>query len=171
MLLTLGMCLKPVSAWRPLVRFQSASPAFTLVELMIVVGIVSLLAALSFPSMVRARESSLNSRMAADLRLARDSFVEYAADNGKYPPDTMPGVVPNGMADYLKRVPWTEPTVIGGQWDWDNAQFGFKAGVSLYEPTASAPQLKNLDALIDDGNLSTGSFRARSQGYISIIED
>ena len=145
--------------------------AFTLVELMIVVGIVALLAVLATPSLVRARESSLNSRIAADLRLARDAFTEYAADHGKYPADTNPGIVPAGMVDYLKRVPWEEPTVMGGRWDWDHEQFGVKAGVSLYQPTAPQAQLQKLDAMIDDGNLATGSFRSRSQGYISIIED
>jgi prepilin-type N-terminal cleavage/methylation domain-containing protein len=146
-------------------------PAFTLVELMIVVAIVGLLAAIAIPSFVHARETALNNRFAADLRIARDAFIEYSADNRKYPPDTMPGVVPVGMADYLLRVPWTQRTVIGGQWDWDNAQFGCKAGVSVYQPTASLATMQKLDAIIDDGDVNNGSFRARSAGYIYIIEE
>ena len=35
---------------------------------------------------------------------------------------------------------WTKPNTLGGQWDWDNGQFGFKAGVSVYRPTASSAQ-------------------------------
>ena len=150
---------------------KRAHLAFTLVEMMIVVAIIGLLATIAIPSFVHARETALNNRFAADLRVARDAFIEYSADNRKYPPDTMPGVVPVGMADYLLRVPWTQRTVIGGQWDWDNAQFGCKAGVSVYQPTASLDTMRKLDAIIDDGDLSTGSFRARSAGYIFIIED
>jgi prepilin-type N-terminal cleavage/methylation domain-containing protein len=150
---------------------KRAHSAFTLVEMMIVVAIVGLLAAIAIPSFVHARETALNNRFAVDLRVARDAFIEYSADNRKYPPDTMPGVVPIGMADYLFGMHWTQPTAIGGQWDWDNGQFGFKAGVSVYQPTASLATMQKFDAIIDDGNLTTGTFRARTSGYISIIEE
>ena len=52
-----------------------------------------------------------------------------------------------------------------------HGQFGVKAGVSVYQPTAPHDQLQRLDAILDDGDLSTGSFRARAAGYIFIIED
>jgi prepilin-type N-terminal cleavage/methylation domain-containing protein len=144
---------------------------FTLTELMIVVAIVGLLAAIAIPSFAHARKRSLNVRFAADLQVAKAAFIEYAFDHGKYPPDTTPSVVPEGMPDYLRRVAWTEPNTLGGQWDWDNAQFGFKAGVSIYRPTASSEQMLQLDKTIDDGNLFTGDFRSRSDGYIGIIEE
>ena len=143
---------------------------FTLTELMIVVAVIGLLAIIAIPCFARARERSLNTRFVADLQVAKAAFIEYAADHGTYPPDTMPGVVPNGMADYLRRIAWTEPPTIGGQWDWDNAQFGFKAGVSVYRPTASIAQMTEIDQMIDDGNLATGDFRSRTDGYIGIIE-
>jgi prepilin-type N-terminal cleavage/methylation domain-containing protein len=143
---------------------------FTLTELMIVVAVIGLLAAIAIPCFARARERSLNVRFAADLQVAKAAFIEYAADHGTYPADTTPSVVPAGMADYLRRIAWTQPNTIGGQWDWDNSQFGFKAGVSVYQPTASVAQMVKIDQIIDDGNLTTGDFRSRSDGYIGIIE-
>jgi type IV pilus assembly protein PilA len=137
---------------------------------MIVVAVIGLLAAIAIPSFARARERSLNVRFVADLQVAKAAFTEYSVENGKYPPDTMPGVVPDGMVDYLKRIAWTQPTTIGGQWDWDNSQFGFKAGVSVYGPTASITQMVQIDQIIDDGDLATGDFRSRTDGYIGIIE-
>ena len=50
-------------------------------------------------------------------------------------------VLPN-QAIYLLRVPWTQPTVTGGRWDWDNGLFGFKTGVSVYQPTASLASMQ-----------------------------
>ena len=154
----------------PALTGQRVRAGFTLTELMIVVAVVGLLAAIAIPSFARARERSLNTRFAADLRVAKAAFIEYSVEHGTYPPDTMPGVVPDGMADYLRRIAWTQPTTIGGQWDWDNSQFGFKAGVSIYHPTASSGQMLEIDQMIDDGNLATGDFRSRSDGYIGIIE-
>jgi prepilin-type N-terminal cleavage/methylation domain-containing protein len=143
---------------------------FTLTEMMIVVAIIGLLAAIAIPSFVHARESSLNTRFASDLRVALDAFTMYAQDNGNYPPDVGPGQMPQGVSDYLKRMDWLGPTVLGGQWDWDN--WGYVIGVSLYGPTATHQQLLKLDALIDDGNLETGNFRDRGGGaaYISILQ-
>ena len=149
---------------------QNNQKGFTLVELMIVVGVIALLAVIAIPNFARARGTSQNTRFAADLRVACDAFVQYSVDNRRYPPDATPGVMPSGMSDYLLRVPWLKDTAIGGQWDWDNGQFGEKAGVSVYQPTIPQSQLERLDRMIDDGNLSTGSFKARSDGYISIIE-
>lgn len=144
--------------------------AFTLVEIMIVVAIIGLLLAMGIPTFIRARENAINSRYAADMRVVTTAFIEYSFDNGQYPADSTPGVVPAGMADYLLKVPWTKPDAFGGKWDWDNGQFGVKVGVSTYKPTASIGQLQHYDFVVDDGDLLTGDFRQRPDGYITIIE-
>ena len=79
-------------------------------------------------------------------------------------------VKPFGFPADLKKLDWTGKTSIGGQWDWDDLQFGCVAGASVFQPTAANAQLVDIDKTIDDGNLNTGGFRSRNSGYISIIE-
>ena len=149
---------------------KAAHQAFTLVELMIVVAIIGLLAVISIPSFLRARESAQNGRYIADRRTAKGAFMVYCIDHGQYPPDRTPGIVPLGMAEYLAAFQWTAVNSLGGRWDWDYQQFGCTAGVAVYQPAADAGQIERIDEAIDDGYLATGSFRARASGYISIIE-
>ena len=148
----------------------NANAGFTLTELMIVVAVIGLLAALAVPNFAKARERSRSARFIADLRAARSAFELYAIEHLNYPPDKTPGIMPAGMDEYLNKMDWTGKTSIGGQWDWDYKQFGCTAGVSVFQLTAENAQLVDIDKTIDDGNLSTGSFRSRGSGYISVIE-
>jgi len=144
---------------------------FTLVELMIAVSIIAILAMVTVPAIVRARWKAGVARYCHDVRIAAGAFELYALDHGTYPPDRTPAVVPPGMEEYLQKIHWTEPTSLGGKWDWDYEVFGYKAGVSVYRPDAPEDILLSVDRTIDDGNLAHGIFRARADGYIYIIEE
>lgn len=144
--------------------------AFTLVEIMIVVAIIGLLAALGIPNLLKAGQRARSTKFAREIKNAGHAFVQYAFENGRYPADRTPSQMPTGMASYLNGFPWTEDTPIGGQWDWDYGQFGVGAGVSVYQPNWTSEQMQEIDAIIDDGNLSTGEFRQRAAGYIYILE-
>ena len=144
---------------------------FTLVEIMIVVAIIGLLATLGIPKMLQAGQHTRKARFAREIQTAGHAFVQYAFDQGGYPADKNPAQMPNGMAEYLHGFPWNENTVIGGQWDWDYGVFGVTAGVSVKSPKWGNDQMQEIDAMIDDGNLSSGQFRERSGGYIYILEE
>ncbi len=138
---------------------------------MIVVAIIGLLAALAIPDMLKAGTDTRKARFAREIQSAGHAFVQYAFDQGDYPADKHPAQIPNGMADYLRGFPWTEDTVIGGQWDWDYGVFGVIAGVSVKSPNWGNEQMQEIDAMIDDGDLGSGQFRQRSGGYIYILEE
>jgi prepilin-type N-terminal cleavage/methylation domain-containing protein len=56
---------------------------FTLVEIMIVVAIIALLAAIAVPGFLRARKRSQASRILNDLRLIDSGVDQYAIENNK----------------------------------------------------------------------------------------
>ena len=90
---------------------------FTLVEIMVVVVIIGLLAAISVPAFARAREASQNTRLANDLRIYAGAIETFTTETGVYPEDSSSGAVPSGMEPYLKAESWNEGPSIGGVWD------------------------------------------------------
>jgi prepilin-type N-terminal cleavage/methylation domain-containing protein len=73
---------------------------FTLVEIMIVVAIIALLAAIAVPGFLRARKRSQASRIINDLRLIDSAVDQYAIETNKKSGD------PVAVADwtnYLKK--------------------------------------------------------------------
>jgi prepilin-type N-terminal cleavage/methylation domain-containing protein len=61
--------------------------AFTLVEIMIVVAIIALLAAIAVPNFLRARKRSQATRILEDLRILDAAVDQYAIENNKGPGD------------------------------------------------------------------------------------
>jgi prepilin-type N-terminal cleavage/methylation domain-containing protein len=64
-------------------RLNKRRGGFTLVEIMIVVAIIALLAAIAVPGFLRARKRSQASRIINDLRLIDAACDQYAIENNK----------------------------------------------------------------------------------------
>ena len=62
---------------------------FTLVEIMIVVAIIALLAAIAVPNFLRARKRSQAVSVLTDLRLIDSAVGQYALESGKVRGDTV----------------------------------------------------------------------------------
>ena len=145
----------------------------TMVELMMVVAIIGLLSVILVPISKKAFEYKENSEVAHKLRTAIQAFELYRAEEGGYPPDKNPGITPVGMDEFFGYFDidwWAETTEVGGKFDWDNG-YNFSYSISISAPTKSRSQLEDLDKMIDDGNLSTGNFRAIESQYHYILEE
>lgn len=71
--------------------------AFTLIELLIVVAIIAILAAIAVPNFLEAQTRAKVSRAKADMRTVATGLEAYHVDNSKYPPDfTATLAPPNG---------------------------------------------------------------------------
>ena len=73
---------------------------FTLVEIMIVVAIIALLAAIAVPNFLRARKRSQATRILEDLRIIDSAIDQYAIENNKSGGDN---VLWADIQNYLKK--------------------------------------------------------------------
>ena len=82
---------------------------FTLVEIMIVVAIIGLLAAIAIPNFVKARQTALKNACIANLKQIQGAIQVWAIDQGKGDTDpvvkTTAGAVIGVCPDYLKAWP------------------------------------------------------------------
>jgi len=159
----------------PLPRHRSR--AFTLVEIMVVVVIIGLLAAASLPAY---RLITLRSRAASvvnDLRTFSTVFITYSLQNGRYPDDGDPQVVPPQVAGQLPGN-FSQRTPIGGvyKWNFDIPADGVpaKAAIIIQAVSGNAllddlDQLETVDKQIDDGNLATGNLQLGSTNSLVFI--
>ena len=76
-------------------KFNKRRGGFTLVEIMIVVAIIALLAAIAVPGFLRARKRSQASKIINDLRLIDAAVDQYAIENNKTTTSTV------GTADWI----------------------------------------------------------------------
>ena len=64
-------------------KLTTKRAGFTLVEIMIVVAIIALLAAIAVPGFLRARKRSQASKILNDLRMVDSAVDQYAIENSK----------------------------------------------------------------------------------------
>ena len=91
---------------------RSNHSGFTLVEIMIVVAIIGLLAALAVPGFVKARKQSQGRRILNDCRQMDGAIDQWAINNGIVDNTTVDSVA---AGTYLKTA-WNTIDLLGNQW-------------------------------------------------------
>ena len=79
--------------------------AFTLIELLIVVAIIGILAAIAVPNFINARMRAMIARVEADFQAIETALGMYAVDSGRYPsygnPEDRVNAIQAGALTYL----------------------------------------------------------------------
>ena len=102
-----------------MIRNLNQSKGFTLVEIMIVVAIIGLLAAIAVPSFIRARQRSLATTVLNECRMVDAAIDQYALENNKS------GTAAVGWADITPYLKAGSKLAVNGQKD--------ALGVSTFE--------------------------------------
>lgn len=127
---------------------------FTLVEIMIVVVIIGLLAAIAIPTFNRVKIKSQAARMANDFRQYEAAFNRFSMENGALPASSAAGTLPAGMTGYLPDS-FTQPSALAGSYEWAGAP---DQNIVLSGTYATDEVMQLVDKTLDDGDLATGDF-------------
>ena len=92
---------------------------FTLIELMIVVVIIGILAAVAIPNFVEMTDEAKAARIQADLNTMGSAVEIYYVKNGSYPSSISDMVDKSGNTGYLRSVP--EPPVSGTSYNLNSS--------------------------------------------------
>ena len=149
-----------------------ACRGFTLIELMIVIAIIGILSAIAIPNYIKYRNKAKIVSMISALKTFEIGFMDYAIDNGDFPPDSHI-VLPDmpTMGNYISPTLWGETTPLGGTYNWEGPDNYPYAGISIFEGTAPQADFRRLDGMLDDGDLSQGKFRQTPNGRYTYIID
>jgi prepilin-type processing-associated H-X9-DG protein/prepilin-type N-terminal cleavage/methylation domain-containing protein len=88
--------------------------AFTLVELLVVIGIIALLISILLPSLSKARAAAMRTACMANQRQIVQAMFSYSADNrGYFPPTYVMGPNPNNLAGAWVQFDWYTYPLVG----------------------------------------------------------
>ncbi len=130
---------------------------FTLVEIMIVVVIIGLLAAMAIPALNKVRTKAQATTIANDIRTFKDAIESYVLENGVFPQVTGGGF-PAVFSGWISEAKWREGSSLSGA-TWDYYSPG---GAYIPELVLDTPGQDNtaifaiVDDILDDGDATTG---------------
>lgn len=127
------------------------SPSFTLIELLIVVAIIGILAAIAVPNFLNAQIRAKIARCEADLRACKSAVMMYQLDNNAYPPISQnPGYqIPKQLTTpiaYLSSIPSDEFPQ-----DPDDVYFSFGTTDDYYFATQEYFKQHNFSWRVQEG--------------------
>lgn len=143
--------------------------AFSLVEILVVVIVIAILAAIIVPNTVKAGDTARIAATAEDMNNIAEGVERYRNSSGRWPRDVTSAVLPPELESIFgKANPFDKAAPVGGVYDYEGPTASRGPRLSIRpgpaNPLGSVSMLQELDEFMDDGDLSTG--RCRMSGSI-----
>ncbi len=144
---------------------------------MVVVVIIGFLAAAGLPGYRHLTMRSKVTALENDLRQFATAIQTYALQNGRWPADGDPQVIPTDLTN-LVSANFSQKTPIGGvyKWNYDLPADGVPAKAAIIVQTASGNPVSDDEALflmidkqMDDGVLESGNIQVGSTNSLVFI--
>ncbi len=147
--------------------------AFTLVELIVVIVVLGILAAVVAPKAINARQEATLTATAADLKAIENAIALYVSEHGAYPRDVNRRQVVSVLDPYFKTDnPFSKPAPIGGIYDYEGPPNWSPIQISIRSESQSnhsQDRALELDQYMDNGDLSSGTIRRQGDRTYYII--
>jgi type II secretion system protein G len=130
---------------------------FTLVELIAVIVVLAVLAGVAVPKYFDYSARAKVTATVADLRMFKNTIIQYSIDTGTFPAQANPGVTPTGLETRFENDPFSRGPAIGGTYQWLSAG-GWNGIYITGTQGANTAAWLQVDQTLDDGNFQTGLF-------------
>lgn len=143
---------------------QKQSTAFSLIELLVVIVVIGILAAVVVPNTILAGDSARVAATAQDLRSMEKAIEAYRNSSGRWPTNVNGATLPAEIAPAFKKAdPFSKTVPIGGIYDYDGTSGDRGPIIKMYSSGGNNlpadATLTELDIEMDDGDLTTGRLR------------
>lgn len=106
---------------------------FTLLEMMVVVAIIAILAAILIPNFTRARAQAMTSACMGNIKMIATALELYYTDNQAYPAASNKPVQTLGLSGYLNQTPVDPAAPNGASYTVSTSNAAGNGGVAGYQ--------------------------------------
>lgn len=145
---------------------------FTLIEILIVVTMIGILAAIAIPAFQKLSKRSQNTAFVNDLRIAHEAVQRYSLETGGWPAGDGT-TLPPALQGYLPPPDrWDKPTTVGGYWAMSTSDgvADFRASLLVNGYVGGTSRAADIDKMVDDGNPGTGILRSDGVKLTMVLE-
>lgn len=138
---------------------------FSLIELVIVVVIIGIIAAIAVPRMSGAQQSSRATSVHASFASLERAMLQYEAQYQDFPEVIAAGDYNSALEEFISEKTWRTPAPGGGAWFWagEPKYSGEDRGISLTDVPTMDTLWNELETRFDDAEKASGLYRYDGQ--------
>jgi prepilin-type N-terminal cleavage/methylation domain-containing protein len=156
-------------------KYDSNCPGFTLVELIVVILVIGILAAVAAPKVLSVSDDAIAQSILSTAKTVLQAAELHQAEQGKLPEDDTIGNFPPDFQGYLSTKVFAQETPLGGRYNWDGPPWTSDTDGKLLlhfsEGTATTTLkfYQAMEASADDGSATTGWIRASDKRIFFLL--